>query len=185
MTHEWRPLTVPGAWRRRIELAHDERGAFVELWRASWLADLPGEQAQMRQANLSRSHAGVLRGLHLHLRQADLWVVVRGFPFVALVDVRPMLGGAPGPESEVVHAQPGDVLYIPERVAHGFYATTDMELIYLVTSEYDGSDELGFLWSDPTIGIDWPTLQPVLSERDRTNPPLAELVASLRRDGHV
>jgi dTDP-4-dehydrorhamnose 3,5-epimerase len=62
-------------------------------------------------------------------------------------------------------------------------------MLYLVTNEYDGADELGFAWDDPAVGVPWPAVdatpdgRPILSERDQTNPPLAELVARLRTTG--
>ena len=68
--------------------AADQRGSFRELWRAG---DFPDEP--FVQANLSTSSAGVLRGLHLHQRQDDLWIVAEGRAFVALVDIGPMLDG--------------------------------------------------------------------------------------------
>jgi dTDP-4-dehydrorhamnose 3,5-epimerase-like enzyme len=54
-----------------------------------------------------------------------------------------------------------------------------------VTNEFDGSDELGFAWDDPAVAVRWPVLEatpdgrPILSDRDRSNPPLRELVAGL------
>ena len=57
-----------------------------------------------------------------------------------------------------------------------------------MTNEYDGTDELGFAWDDPTAAVAWPPLpatpdgRPILSDRDRTNPSLAELVARLRTE---
>ena len=74
---------------------------------------------------------------------------------------------------------------IPAGVAHGFLAIDALELIYLVTNEYDGSDELGFAWDDPAVGIAWPACptvdgRPILSERDQANPTLAALIAQLR-----
>ena len=75
---------------------------------------------------------------------------------------------------------------IPVGVAHGFLAVEPLELLYLVTNEFDGSDELGFAWDDPAVGVPWPHVagtadgRPILSGRDRSNPPLAELVARLR-----
>ena len=74
---------------------------------------------------------------------------------------------------------------IPAGVAHGFLALDQLELIYLVTNEFDGSDELGFAWDDPAVGVPWPTVagtpdgRPILSDRDRSNPSLADLVAGL------
>ena len=81
---------------------------------------------------------------------------------------------------------PDESVTIPVGVAHGFLAIEPLELLYLVTNEFDGSDELGFAWDDPAVGIPWPFVagtadgRPILSDRDRSNPPLAELVARLR-----
>jgi dTDP-4-dehydrorhamnose 3,5-epimerase len=150
-------------------------------------ADDP-RQAEPRfvQANLSTSAAGVLRGLHLHLRQLDYWFVADGRAFVALVDVRPALAGSGPPVVETRELPADDWVRIPTGVAHGFLALEPLSLVYLVTNEYDGSDEQGFAWDDPQAAVPWPALpetpdgRPVLSDRDRANPSLAELVARLR-----
>ena len=179
------PSTLAGVRYGAIARHGDARGSFRELWRAS----LFPEQA-FTQANLSTSAAGVLRGLHLHRRQDDLWIVAAGRAFVALVDVRPLLDGS-GPRAlvETRELAADAWVEIPSGVAHGFLALEPLELIYLVTNEYDGSDELGFAWDDPTAAVPWPAVpatpdgRPILSERDRTNPSLPELVARLRTDG--
>lgn len=178
----WSATGLPGTWRRSLTPVADARGSFLELWRASWTDDLdPGAgDARPRQANLSRSAPGVLRGLHLHRRQADLWIVADGAPFVALVDVRPAIAGTGAPRTVTLDAQPGDVLWIPSGVAHGFLARDPLLLVYLVTHPYDGSDELGFRWDDADAAVPWPLRDPVLSPRDATAPPLAELLAGLR-----
>jgi dTDP-4-dehydrorhamnose 3,5-epimerase len=180
----WSSLAIPGVMRRQMAVNPDERGSFGELWRDGWTADLPGsgDTPRMLQANLSRSHARVLRGLHLHLRQADLWIVVDGHPFVALVDVRPMTSGHEGPIVEGIEAGPGDSFYLPAGVAHGFYAHDPITLVYLVTNEYDSTDELGFVWDDPDAAVPWPDRQPILSARDATAPPLAQLLDRLTTD---
>ncbi len=172
----------------RAARAEDARGAFRELWRAS-------DRAEDRfvQANASTSHAGVLRGLHLHQRQLDRWIVADGSAFVALVDVRPMLT-APRPGTPPALRPPvetralgvDDWVEIPAGVAHGFLALEPLELIYLVTNEYDGTDEFGFAWDDPLAAVAWPAVtatvdgRPVLSDRDLANPSLTELVERLR-----
>jgi dTDP-4-dehydrorhamnose 3,5-epimerase len=61
-------------------------------------------------------------------------------------------------------------VFIPPGVAHGFAALTDMTMTYLVDGYYNPADELGVAWDDPAIGADWGVTDPVLSERDRTNP---------------
>jgi len=159
----------------------DERGSFRELWRAG---EFPGER--FVQANLSSSAAGVLRGLHLHRRQDDLWVVADGRALVALVDVRPLLDGSGAAVTETRELRADEWVFIPTGVAHGFLAVEPLQLIYFVTNEYDGSDELGFAWDDPAAAVTWPALagtpdgRPILSARDAANPPLAELLVRLR-----
>lgn len=164
----------------------DRRGSFREVWRDSALGPLVPER--FVQANLSTSTAGVLRGLHLHARQADLWFVAEGRAFVALVDVRPVLDDRRGdPLVEVRELHADDWVVIPPLVAHGFLALEPLSLVYLVTNEYDGTDELGFAWDDPQAAVPWPRLdvtpdgRPILSDRDAANPSLGELLTRLRR----
>jgi dTDP-4-dehydrorhamnose 3,5-epimerase len=45
----------------------------------------------------------------------------------------------------------------------------------LVESYYDNKDELGIRWNDPVMKLDWPTKDPILSERDQKNPLFADL----------
>jgi len=145
-----------------------------------------GGEPRFVQANLSSSANGVLRGIHYHRRQLDYWTVTIGRAFVALVDVRPLLDGS-GPRAVVETREllADDWVVIPAGVAHGFLALETLELLYLVTNEFDGTDELGFAWDDPAVGVPWPAVagtpdgRPILSDRDRSNPPLAELVVRL------
>ena len=176
----WSPSQLPGVWRRSLTAHADERGSFTELWRASWSEGLPSgaSWAQVAQANVSRSASGVLRGLHFHRRQDDFWVALEGRAFVGLVDLRPLLEGGDRPEVETLELATGDALYIPEGVAHGFYAPEPLTLVYLVTNEYDETDEHGFAWNDELAGVPWPTTSPILSERDVSNPSLPEAIAS-------
>ncbi len=185
---------IPGVRYGTVQRHADERGAFRELWRESTVGRIdPGHagaasdaKPRFVQANLSTSAAGVLRGLHVHRRQLDRWVIATGRAFIALVDVRPMLAGAPRPGVETRELSADDWVEIPAGVAHGFLALDPVELLYLVTNEYDGSDERGFAWDDPVAAVPWPDVRaapdsrPILSTRDRTNPSLEALVAELR-----
>jgi dTDP-4-dehydrorhamnose 3,5-epimerase len=178
------PSDLDGVQRGRLTRHSDARGSFRELWRGSWY---PG--ADFTQANASVSAQGVLRGLHLHRRQSDLWVVGSGRAFVALVDVRPLLEGADRPLVETFEMIADDWCFIPPGVAHGFLAIEALELLYFVTNEYDGTDEHGFAWDDGLAAVAWPDVQttadrrPILSDRDRRNPPLRELVGRLSAMG--
>ena len=185
---------IPGLRGGKVERHADERGAFRELWRSSTIGAIdpadagapPGATPRFVQANLSTSTTGVLRGLHLHRRQLDRWVVGSGRAFVALVDTRPMLAGGEAPIVETREIAADGWVHIPAGVAHGFLALEPLELVYLVTREYDGSDEYGFAWDDPLAAVPWPLPaptpdgRPILSARDRSNPSLSGLIARLR-----
>ena len=186
---------IPGVRFGTVERHPDDRGAFRELWRASTVDGIAptdvgdeaaGPHPAFVQGNLSSSVAGVLRGLHLHRRQLDRWIIGSGRAFVALVDTRPMLDGASAPLVETRELAADDWVQIPARVAHGFMALDAVDLVYLVTNEYDGSDEAGFAWDDPLAAVPWPLPaptpdgRPILSDRDRANPSLVELVDRLR-----
>lgn len=187
---------IPGVRYGTVERHADERGAFRELWRESTVGRIePGYagaaddvEPRFVQANLSSSSPGVVRGLHLHRRQMDRWVIGTGRAFVALVDVRPMLAGGDAPVVETRELAADDWVQIPAGVAHGFMALEPVELVYLVTTEYDGSDEAGFAWDDGLAAVPWPLPaptpdgRPILSGRDRSNPSLAALVERLREE---
>jgi dTDP-4-dehydrorhamnose 3,5-epimerase len=185
---------LPGVRYGSVKRHGDSRGSFRELWRASAFGTLgpaatgapAGSEPRFVQANLSTSAAGVLRGLHYHRRQLDYWVVGSGRAFVALVDVRPALARLGSAVVETRELAADESVVIPVGVAHGFLALEPLELYYLVTNEFDGSDERGFAWDDPAVAVPWPKVpgtpdgRPILSDRDETNPPLAQLIAQLQ-----
>lgn len=170
---ELRSVGIEGAGLVDLVAHADDRGAMTELYRREWFPDVP----EMVQANQSESRAGVLRGLHFHRRQSDYWVLLEGSAFVGLFDLR---AGSPTEGDSAELALDASVglqgLLIPPGVAHGFYADTPIRLEYLVDLAFDGSDEFGVLWNDPGAGIGWPAADPVMSERDRSNPSLGEVL---------
>jgi len=114
--------------------------------------------------------------MHFHRRQWDHWFVLSGSAFVALADLR---SGSPT-DGEIVTLSLSEdeprALFVPPGVAHGFYAQSDCAMLYLVDAEFDGSDEQGIAWNDPGLAIPWPAAEPILSDRDKTNPSLAEVL---------
>ena len=153
----------------------DSRGYFFESFRQSWLPGIP----PMVQGNVSFSKAGVLRGMHYHLRQADFWLAPSGHVRAALFDLRassPTRGASQ--LLELGESHPFGV-YIPPGVAHGFYTLSPSIMTYLVDQYYDNSDEKGVRWDDPALGLDWSVRDPIVSARDQANPLLADIPADL------
>ena len=167
---------IPGVTHVGLDLHPDERGFFMETFRAGWF---PG--SEFVQGNLSSSQQGVLRGLHYHLRQEDFWIIPHGSAWVALVDLR--RHSSAYLKSETFELEGSQGVHIPIGVAHGFYAVTDLLMSYLVTGYYDGTDELSVAWDDPEVGISWPAEEPILSGRDSTNPRWADVPRHLRPGG--
>jgi dTDP-4-dehydrorhamnose 3,5-epimerase len=159
----------------------DERGFFVETFRENEMRGL-GIEVDFVQENHSRSGARVLRGIHMQRGQAKLVRCPRGRIFDVAVDLRP---DSPtyrrweGYElDDVDHLQ----LFIPDGFGHAFCVLSDTaDVLYRVSSYYDPELESGIAWDDPEIGIRWPISHPVLSERDRNAPRLADVAASLQR----
>lgn len=162
---------IRGVYLVRPEPIPDDRGRFTEIFRREWV---PGA-GEMLQINRSQSRAGVLRGMHYHLFQADYWFVTEGRAFVALFDFRGASKTAEAVDTLEVAAEDELGIYIPPGVAHGFYAITDTTLLYMVDQYFDGSDELGILFDDPSLEIPWPGGERIVSERDQSNPMLADV----------
>lgn len=159
----------------------DERGFFVETFSKDAWAEL-GVEPEFVQHNHSRSGKGILRGLHFQTEpgQAKLLRCARGAIFDVAVDLRrdsPTYGQW---EGHVLDDERHRQLFVPIGFAHGFVVLSDVaDVAYLVSSVYDPATEAGIAWDDPDVGVDWGVEDPVLSERDKTAPKLAEIAASL------
>lgn len=158
-----RSSAIGGVEYKELAQFPDERGRFVEVVRTSEV------EFPLAQMNHSRSVEGVLRGLHFHCNQDDLWYLASGTIQVALVDLRPR-GGAPQVETLELDSEHPATLYIPRGVAHGFCSLTSCDLFYWVTQEFDGSDEFGIHWNDSTLAVPWAIPDPLISPRDASNP---------------
>jgi dTDP-4-dehydrorhamnose 3,5-epimerase len=159
----------------------DARGFFLETARANVLADL-GIGDDFVQHNHSRSAHGVLRGMHFQPGMAKLVRCGRGSVLDVLVDIRPgspAFGRWEGFElSDENHHQ----VYCPDGFAHGFCVLSEVaDVIYLCSDYYDPARESGFRFDDPEVGIRWPDLDFVVSDRDRGAPLLGELRERLER----
>ncbi|MCO7516727.1 dTDP-4-dehydrorhamnose 3,5-epimerase [Pseudomonas guariconensis] len=169
----------------------DERGYFFESYNDrtfhSALTELGLETPRpFVQDNHSSSSRGVLRGLHFQAApyaQGKLVRVVKGAAFDVAVDIRPdssTYGEWVGVE---LSAENKKMLWIPEGFAHGFVALEDdTHFLYKTTDYYNKEAEGSLIWSDPTLGIDWPIelrSELIISEKDADAMPFDKLHARL------
>ena len=159
----------------------DERGFFMETYRAdAWAAQ--GVPTDFVQDNHSRSRRGTVRGMHFQLSpgQGKLVRVARGRVLDVVVDIRrdsPTFGQW---ESFELDDESAQQLWIPVGFAHGFCVLSDVaDFVYKVTSYFDPATESGFSFADPDVGIEWPDVELIYSQRDRDAPRLAEIAGSL------
>ena len=157
------------------DLFRDDRGYFLEIWKAGRIEGLPGTFVQ---DNTSFSTRGVLRGLHYQYptAQGKLISVLQGSIYDVAVDIRqgsPTFGRWTGMRLD---SQTGQQAYIPEGFAHGFSVESNEALVlYKCTKLYAPGEEGSIAWNDPTLRIDWPTREPILSDKDRLAPNLKDV----------
>lgn len=173
--------TLDGLVLIEPEVRGDERGFFLETYRADLYGRL-GISVPFVQDNHSRSRRGTLRGLHFQTRpgQAKLVRCARGAIRDIVVDIRrssPTFGQHEAFElDDVRHLQ----LFVPVGFAHGFVVRSMVaDVAYKVSAAYDADTEAGIAWDDPVLAIDWGIGDPIVSERDRSNPPLEIVAKSL------
>ena len=178
------PTDLPGVLIVEPEVFRDTRGFFLETYHRQKYHDA-GIPEVFVQDNHSRSARGTLRGLHAQLQypQGKLVRAIQGEIFDVAVDIRPESTTYMRWVGICVSAENFRQVYVPPGFAHGFCVLSAIaEVEYKCTDFYDPKDELGIVWNDPEIGIDWPVEEPVLSDRDRNATRLAEVVGHSRAD---
>jgi dTDP-4-dehydrorhamnose 3,5-epimerase len=173
---------LPGVLVIEPDVHQDPRGFFLETYHAAKYRE-GGIGAPFVQDNHSRSIRGTLRGLHLQpgRPQGKLIRVVEGEIYDVAVDVRPRSPTFGRWVAVTLSAENFKQCYVPPGFAHGFCVLSqDAQVEYKCTDLYEPASEIGVAWNDPMLSIPWPITEPLLSERDRRNPTLAELMERLR-----
>lgn len=176
---------LPGVLLIEPRVHEDPRGFFTETYNeARWRAR--GLPTHWVQDNRSRSHRGVLRGLHFQTGtpQGKLVSVVYGEVFDVALDVRrgsPTFGRW---YATVLRDTPPCALWLPPGFAHGLCVLSELaEVSYKCDALYDPGGDRGVRWDDPALGIRWPVNDPILSEKDRALPKLDDLARQPGRGG--
>jgi len=165
----------------------DERGFFIENYNLRDFINL-GIGGNFVQDNYSMSRKGVLRGLHFQIRhsQGKVVQVISGKVFDVAVDLRlnsPTFGKWYGVK---LSDDNGLQFYIPPGFAHGFLAIEENTLFfYKCTDFYYPDDELGIIWNDKDIGIQWPLSQVeeiIISDKDKKLSSFSEAKKKLQKE---
>lgn len=156
----------------------DHRGYFMETWSVKNFEEI-GIHTNFIQDNQSFTQKkGTIRGIHFQqdpMAQTKLVRVLTGAVMDVAVDLRK---GSPTYRQWVaveLSAENKRQLYIPQGFGHGFVTLTDdVTFVYRCDNLYSAKDDRGIRYNDPTIGIDWGTENPILSEKDANAPLLAD-----------
>jgi len=159
----------------------DARGSFCEVFKADWFRSQVADEGFVQDNQSLSLVPGTVRGLHFQIApfaQGKLVRCLTGAIFDVAVDIRigsPTYGKWLG---EILSAENGKQLWIPQGFAHGF-ATLEVNTIvhYKVTAPYSFTEDRGLAWDDPELGISWPIEKEtaILSDKDRKQPRLASL----------
>jgi 5-epimerase len=172
-----RELGIPDAYEINTDVFPDDRGLFVNPFRAGALAEAIGRPLHVRQTNHSASKRGVVRGVHFSMLppgQAKYVYVPRGAALDIVVDIR--IGSPTYGQHDVVRLDDRDfrAVYLAEGLGHCAVALEDDTVLsYLCSTEYDPGREKGVSPTDPELALPVPA-DASLSPRDTGAPTLAE-----------
>ena len=156
----------------------DARGYFMETYSTKTLADLGIHNVFVQDNQSYSSQKGILRGIHFQnapMTQAKLVRVTKGAVLDVAVDLRK---GSPTYKQWVsveLSAENKRMFFIPQGFGHGFVTLTDdVEFCYKVDNLYSKENDRGIRYNDPSIGVDWGVVDPILSQKDTTTPLLVD-----------
>ena len=165
---------IPGAWVIEPEPVHDERGWFARTFDAAEFRARGLDDRVVQESLSYNARAGTLRGLHYQAspyEEAKLVRCPRGAILDVIVDLRESTPDYGRSFSVELDAPTGRMLYVPEGLAHGFQTLfDDTEVHYRMNREYAPKHARGVRWDDPSLGIEWPEADRIISERDQRLP---------------
>lgn len=160
----------------------DERGFLVQSWVHQDLK-AAGIPSDFKQAIQTVSKKGVMRGLHFQW-DPPMGKFVRclhGGILDVVVDVRhgsPTLGDHAAVELTGTNHR---IIWVPPGFAHGTFALEEGSIVlYECTGEHGPGREGGILWNDPELGIKWPNITTIVSQKDKEPPTLKQWLADPR-----
>lgn len=168
------PASISGAYLYTPERSIDERGYFARTWCYRTFEQQGLDPCVMQCSVAFNRQRGTLRGMHYQAEpqaEAKLVRVTRGAVYDVAVDMRSESSTYRQWMAVELAADTGQAVYLPAGCAHGYLTLEDdTELFYMISREYSPEHVRGFRWDDPAVGILWPAMPSVVSDRDRQLP---------------
>ena len=145
----------------------DNRGYFQEIYKKNKI-----NNKELIFHCLSSSKKNVLRGLHLQTKnpQDKFLTILKGKIFDVVVDLRKNSKTYGKHFSIYLKNDSYCSIYIPKGFAHGFCCLEKENIIYYGFTNYrKKSHEIGIMWNDKDLKINWPIKRPIISSKDKTN----------------
>ncbi len=162
----------------------DERGYFTRTFDAEVVARAGIDPAGFVQDNQSRSHQGVVRGLHGRSGRGEAKLVrcAHGAVLDVVIDARPGSETFGRMATFLLDDQLCRQVYVPRGFLHGFQAlTTTADVAYRMDDYYAPDEGVTVAYDDPELAVPWPAPVTLVSANDRQGSSWAEYRATLGR----
>lgn len=177
---EIKELKLKGVFEIKLNSNIDERGFFMRTFDYKIFQEAGLKYNWVQENHSLTLKKNTIRGLHLQLppfSESKLVRCIKGKIFDVFVDLRKQSSTFGQWDALVISEDSLNSILIPRGFAHGFCTLTDnCEVIYKVDNYYSPSHEVGLLWNDEQLKIDWPAEKPQLSEKDNKNITLSEFI---------
>lgn len=168
---------IEGLYHITLDLFPDERGSFCEIWQNEKMTALGLPQFYPVQFNIAESKKGALRGIHSEPWEKFIYVT-DGEVFAAIADIRPESPSFGSVETFALGQ--GEALFLPRFVGNSYQALSEHVIYaYLVNAHWSPDVVYRAVRADdPDLAIPWPipVSESIISDKDRRNPTLRELV---------
>jgi len=161
---------IPGVWTIKPNVSVDRRGDIWTSFRKEEIEKLLPSGVVFKHDKFSTSRKNVLRGIHGDEKSWKLVTCVYGDILEVVVDCRKESPTYLRHETFRIDGRNRLLVFIPPRMGNSYYVYSDVAVYYYKLAyegDYiDADQQFSFAWNDPSIGIEWPTTAPILSDRD-------------------
>ncbi|MBZ0183580.1 MAG: dTDP-4-dehydrorhamnose 3,5-epimerase [Melioribacteraceae bacterium] len=170
---ETKEREIKGVFEISLKPIEDERGFFMRVFDEKIFEEFGTNRKWVQENHSKSTQKGIIRGLHFQVppfAETKLVRCIKGAVLDVFVDLRKDSDSFGRWGSIELTENNKKMILIPRGFAHGFCTLTDdSEVLYKVDNYYSKEHEVGLLWKDGKLNINWPISEPILSEKDKSN----------------